>query len=128
MGTRADFYTRSLKGVLTYRGSIAWDGGDELPTYVREAGTAGAFCHGLYSWFKHHRTDATIPSQGWPWPWEDSRMTDYSYVYDSRTGKVIKYSWGIPVKGGRSPRWPDMTDRQCVTTGIRSGLLFVREA
>ena len=123
MGTRADFYTRSLNGNLSWRGSIAWDGGEELPTYIREAGTAGAFVHGLYKWFKHDRQDATTPKQGWPWPWDTSAMTDYAYVYDAETGKVRKYQFGKLMGRGSAPRWPDMSAVKQVTFGSRSGIL-----
>lgn len=125
MGTRADFYTRAATGVLTYRGSIAWDGGDSVPTYVLEAGSAGAFCHGLYKWFKHDREDATLPKDGWPWPWCDSVLTDYAYVFDAKTNKVKKYKFGNPLKGGRAPKWPDMRHKQNVTFGARSGVLIL---
>ena len=35
-----------------------------------------------------------IESHGdeWPWPWEDSRMTDYSYIFKRDMDRVIAYS------------------------------------
>lgn len=128
MGTRADFYTRSTAGRLTYRGSIAWDGDpDNIPSYVMGAGDAAAFCHGLYKWFKHDRTDASLPKRdGWPWPWANAYLTDWSYVFDARSGKVEKFKWGKPVgKRGRPYKWPDMSSVQRVTMGSRSGLLVL---
>lgn len=39
------------------------------------------------SWVKsQERDDFTSPEMGWPWPWEDSRTTDYAYAWDD--GKV----------------------------------------
>jgi hypothetical protein len=122
MGTRADFYVRSKTGTVTWKGSIAWDG-NTIPSYVSGAGNSGAFCHALYKWFKHDHDDATTPKQGWPWPWETSELTDYSYIFDEKTNTVKTYKWGAPLSGGRTPRWPDMSKLQQVTWGSRSGLL-----
>jgi hypothetical protein len=35
-----------------------------------------------------------IPSEGdsWPWPWEDSQLSDYSYFFSRAYGKVLGYS------------------------------------
>lgn len=125
MGTRADFYTRSTTGILTYRGSIAWDGGD-IPSYVLGAGNAAAFVHGLYKWFKHDRTDASLPKRdGWPWPWNDAYLTDYTYVFDARKNKVEVFQFGKPVgRRGRPYKWPDMCKQKRVTFGERSGVMI----
>jgi hypothetical protein len=44
--------------------------------------------------------DATRPEDGWPWPWEDSRTTDYAYAFDN--GKVwascFGYAWFDPLE------------------------------
>jgi hypothetical protein len=32
----------------------------------------------------------------WPWPWADSRLTDYSYIFHVCTGKVL-----MSASGGR---------------------------
>lgn len=126
MGTRADFYTRSTKGKLRYIGSIAWDGDpNNIPSYVLGAGNAAAFCHGVYKWFKHDRDDATTPKQGYPWPWSTSVLTDYTYVFDTRSGKVQQFHLGRPInKRGRPYKWPDMSSMQRIDYGKRSGLLI----
>lgn len=126
MGTRADFYTRNTEGKLRYVGSIALDGyPDGIPSYVLGAGNAAAFCHGLYKWFKHDRTDATTPKKGFPWPWSTSALTDYTYVFDARSGRVQQFHFGKPInKRGRPYKWPDMTSMQRVALDNRSGLLI----
>lgn len=134
MGTRADFYTRSIRGTLTYRGSIAnldtrcgsaRDGG-HIPSYVTGAGNAAAFVHGLYKWFKHDRTDASLPKRdGWPWSWNDAYLTDYTYVFDARKGRMETFRWGKPVgRRGRPYKWPDMCKQKRVTFGERSGVMI----
>lgn len=40
------------------------------------------------------RDDATFPADGWPWPWEDSRTTDYAYAFDETDGKVWASCFG----------------------------------
>lgn len=42
------------------------------------------------------RDDFTSPDEGWPWPWNDSEITDYAYAFDD--GKV----WGY------GPPWFDV--------------------
>jgi hypothetical protein len=77
------------------------------------------------------RKDGTTPDMGWPWPWEDGRLTDYSYAFDA--GKVwvsaFGHAWFDPADppedvhaGGKVP-FPDMTARRRVTLGDRSGLI-----
>jgi len=82
MGTRADFYVgRGDKA--EWIGSIAWDGYPE--PYVNK----GLFSDGdEATWRKRvadflaTRDDATQVADGWPWPWEDSGTTDWSYTLD----------------------------------------------
>lgn len=105
MGTRADFYIgRGEKA--EWLGSIAWDGdpsgitpnspdkervfGDtwthksiQWPKgeHIFDSTTEGAFRARLARFFMY-REDVTLPENGWPWPWEDSRTTDYAYALD----------------------------------------------
>jgi hypothetical protein len=79
------------------------------------------------------RSDGTLPEQGWPWPWEDSCTTNYAYAFDD--GKIWVSCFGrawmtLPEAAntdlGDGPKvavFPDMTGRQRVTFGPRSGLL-----
>lgn len=142
MGTRADFYVGN-----EWLGSIAWDG-----YRIHEATEADAAKEGKYQadrvacWQIKSATDetayraavaallainddATTPVQGWPWPWEDSRTTDYAYVFGN--GKTTAYTWGQLATNddsegpGREGGWPNMKDQQNVTLGKRSGVIVM---
>lgn len=144
MGTRADFYIRTATG-LDWLGSVAMDGYDieemtaEFATKsarnqscldVKQARTEQEFRAALQSYFSH-RWDVTMPAHGWPWPWENSETTDRAYVFD---GGVVKlYACGKEIVAGDDDAegpapdcgWPNMTDRQNVTLGPRSGVIFI---
>lgn len=115
MGTRADFYVGCGPRAV-WLGSVAWDGyewAEDRKCKLRKAKTAAQFREAVASILKH-RDDATLPSQGWPWPWETSATTDYAY-----------YFFGGRVCWKDRNDWPDMTAQQKVTMGSRSGLVVV---
>lgn len=143
MGTRADFYAEPEPGKLAWLGSIAWDGYPSgVDESVLKATDAETYQTEVAKFLK--REDGTTPDEGWPWPWEDSRTTDYAYLF--RDGKVFASSFGYDwfvvdldkVNGGEPMTedgdhagskmadgiFPDMTDVQNVTYGKRSGLLI----
>ena len=80
MGTRADFYVG--KGTQAeWLGSIAWDGyRDGIPDAILNAVSEDTFRAEVNS-FIAGRRDGSFPDNGWPWPWDDSRMTDCSYWF-----------------------------------------------
>lgn len=140
MGTRADFYVG--RGVeAEWLGSIAWDGypggvfgsdpDSDLPQDISEEEHWRA---AVSEWLSR-RSDATTPEMGWPWPWEDSRTTDYAYAFDE--GEVwfscFAREWrrvadGEPEEYDDAPKtavFPDMTNRQEVTYGSRSGIMMI---
>lgn len=144
MGTRADFYIRTPTG-LDWQGSVAWDGydvdemkqehaaqnaGNQSCWDVKTATSEQAFRAALQSYFSH-RDDVTLPAMGWPWPWKDSTTTDRAYVFDG--DKVLRFAWGKGIVDGddeaEGPEpaggWPNMTDKQNVTLGRRSGVIVV---
>jgi nuclear transport factor 2 (NTF2) superfamily protein len=86
MGTRADFYVARPEG-LEWLGSIAWDG-QEID-HVSLASTEEGFRQSVAEFFAG-RDDVTLPSRGWPWPWDDSRLTDYAYVFVEGVGVVYR--------------------------------------
>lgn len=86
MGTRADFYVAKPEG-LEWLGSIAWDG-QEID-HVALASTEEGFRQSLEEFFAD-RDDVTRPARGWPWPWNDSRLTDYAYVFVEGVGVVYR--------------------------------------
>lgn len=133
MGTRADFYVGRGKDA-EWLGSIAWDGYPEgIPKELLKTKTKASFREEIETFLKA-RGDGTLPKDGWPWPWEDSRTTDYAYAFDK--GKVWAScyggDWFDPLK--KEPNhddeekvvdFPDMQDKQKVTLGERSGIILV---
>lgn len=95
VGTRADYYAACRGKPPEWLGSTAWDGTPEtiLPHL--------APCTKKYYFLKNlkhlleSRDDSTMPNQGWPWPWEDSKTTDYTYMYYN--GKIYIRHFDSPV-------------------------------
>lgn len=114
MGTRADFYVGSGPQA-EWLGSVAWDGyqwaEDDNP--LASSRTEEAFREAVAQVLTS-RKDATLPVHGWPWPWDDSSITDYAYYFAE--GKV---AWDD------RDDWPDMSARKHVTFGPRSGILLL---
>ena len=147
MGTRADFYVGNDPATMEWIGSMAYDGyalhddypsNDTLDEPIAKATTGKAYRKAVQQMLKKIN-HATFPKDGWPWPWEDSRTTDYAYCFVD--GKVLCYMFGHgPADIGkpfcnndgdflpglrRKADFPDMTARQNVTLGKRSGLMFL---
>lgn len=137
MGTRADFYNGRGTDV-EWLGSIAWDGYPEgIPNTIKTAANEKEF-RDIVGKFIKDREDGTLPEQGWPWPWEDSRTTDYSYAFDN--GKVYVCEFGHKwytcsdyenkeVNEEDSDKdecvFPDMSKRSNFTLGKRSGVIVI---
>lgn len=137
MGTRADFYVGRGENA-EWLGSVAYDGypsGFWKKPYPIEwtEGEWRAWVAKLMA----ERDDATTPDMGWPWPWEDSRTTDYAYAFDADTVWASPFgrSW-LPLHveaehdEDESPRakdavFPNMKNQQNVTFGARSGVLII---
>src|SRR5688572_27138674 len=91
MGTRADFYVGRGPDA-EWRGSVAWDGHpDGIPDAIKEATDREAFDRAVHD-FARGREDWSSPDHGWPWPWDDSNTTDFSYAFDG--GKVWATCFG----------------------------------
>jgi hypothetical protein len=113
-------------------GSIAFDGyPDGIPRAVRSATIETQYRRELREFFVE-RHGVTLPGQGWPWPWEDSRTTDYAYALDE--GKVWASCFGSdwfdpmleePEDLPKGAIFPDMKSRQCVAFGPRSGMIAI---
>jgi len=136
MGTRADFYIGRGKHA-EWLGSIAYDGYPEgIAESVINSGNEKEWRTAL-TVFLEGREDATFPEDGWPWPWEDSHTTDYAYAFDGERVWIcgLQKTW-FPVNdkepfesekivNKQAAIFPDMTSKQKVTLGKRSGLLFL---
>ena len=115
--------------------NVEWPEGQSLFDSTTEA----EFRERLTRFFRY-RDDVTLPADGWPWPWETSHTTDYAYAFDD--GSVWTSCFGRPWVDARLPEssddnddddnepegerpiFPDMTDRQNVTFGKRSGVMI----
>lgn len=149
MGTRADFYSGRGK-TAEWLGSIAWDG-TEIPDEILYAHDDAMYRREVAA-FLASRGDGTVPSDGWPWPWDDSRLTDCSYwffdgqCWDARKEwKPVGYVFAQFDK--HRPKWdgeedesqfytrwltgkpvveyPDMSDKRHAALGARSGVIVV---
>lgn len=134
MGTRADFYDSQM----TWLGSIAMDGyPDGLPPKILEATTDDTLRTAVTTFLA--RRDATTPDQGWPWPWDDSRTTDFAYtlidgaLHGSNFGhpwfKVDPLAENFGQPETDAPKmagvFPDMSAVKNVTMGPRSGVILI---
>ncbi len=127
MGTRADFYIQHNNDDLEWVGSIAYDGGwwadnrNHVDAKLIRSRSLKTFRIRLTAELVS-RSDATFPGMGWPWPWKSSYITDYVYVFNTKTQRVKVYR-----EDKNAREWPDMTKpKDGFTTGERSGALFFR--
>jgi len=91
MGTRADFYIIKHEK-LEWIGSLYRDGHPwNIPTDILIQVNPVMFEELTVEFLQ--TKDSAIASEGdkWPWPWADSRMTDYSYIFRIYE-KVVVYS------------------------------------
>lgn len=143
MGTRADFYV-GIGKEAEWLGSIPWDG---YPSGISEnllkSQTLEEYKQNVNKFFATEK-GVSRPEDGWPWPWENSRLTDYTYAFND--GKVVVSHFGSkwfdplkeepeegkewdykidPTKDESRVEFPDMTKAQKVTFGDRSGLIVM---
>jgi hypothetical protein len=102
MGTRADFYVGTGE-TAEWLGSIGWDGyPDGNPADLIRANSEAEYRELVAKCIAENR--GRLPKDGWPWPWRDSRLTDYSYAWVSEdssypgvpAGKVVASAFGRP--------------------------------
>ncbi len=142
MGTRADFYIGRGESA-EWLGSIAFDGyPDGVPEPLLGCASEKEFRDAVQT-VASENDHFTRPEQGWPWPWEDSGTTDYSYAYDDARVYVTCFGHGwitgskwLQAQGtdeaeelfGSDEKlpFPNMKDRQNVTFGQRSGVILLR--
>jgi hypothetical protein len=137
MGTRADFYV-GRGANAEWIGSIAYDGYVDGPVSgILSVASSEDVWRQLVHDGVSKRSDGTLPEQGWPWPWENSHTTDWSYTFDD--GRVWASMWGrewfdalgcVPSDDDdyfNSPKvdFPNMASQQSVTFGRRSGVLVL---
>ena len=135
MGSRADFYVGLEPDTMEWLGSIAWDGyPGGIDSGIKSAKMEETF-RARVTRLLESREDSTTPDMGWPWPWEDSQTTDFSYTFADGCvwGTNFGYSWykvesrGDEDDGEDKPKvaFPNMKDRQKVNLGKRSGVTII---
>lgn len=128
MGTRADFYVGAGPaaewiGSIAYDGHPSWQGKPAAWMRFRSERGFRRYVNTVLA----KRDDFTCPADGWPWPWQDSKLTDYAYGFvKGRVRVLIADNQGWKAKKGLVVEFPDMTKLQRVTFGPRSGILLVR--
>lgn len=137
MGTRADFYVGRGEDA-EWLGSIAVDGyPSSVPASIRGAASEAAYRRAVAA-FLDSRDDASTVHDGWPWPWSDSRTTDYAYALDDNVvwASYFGHEWFDAAKreppsvqeGEKVAVFPDMTKRaQPAPAGsARSGVILFK--
>lgn len=149
MGTRVDFYV-GRGPEAEWLGSYPWDGypvgvfGDARELFIKENPdeliTEEEWRQFVTDFLTANPDKGTTPEMGWPWPWEDSRTTDYAYALDEGVvwGSCFGHRWfaidpnaegwgEIDIEDDESKVavFPDMTARKAVTFGSRSGVIIV---
>ena len=134
---RADFYI-GMGEKAVWLGSIAVTGDPEnIPPTILKEELEKDFRKSVGMFIKN-RSDGTKPEQGFPWPWRDSKSTDYSYAF--KDGKVYAShygsNWFDPLRpfsdmdeiNDEKVEFPDMKHIQNVDFGHRSGLYSLIKA
>ncbi len=138
MGTRADFYV-GRGPHAEWIGSLAFDGDPRsIQPFVLSAHREDDFRAEVATHLLDNDPSATTPDQGWPWPWADSRTTDYAYAFDGGTVYVSRFGspwWSATEEEPRDPAalagaaavFPDMSSRRAVAPAgsDRSGTIAV---
>ena len=93
MGTRADFYI-DRNNKIEWIGSLYKDGHPwNIPTDILIQINPVMFEELTMDFLESKDSAIRKNGDAWPWPWSDSRMTDYSYIFTMN--KVFAYSPGI---------------------------------
>jgi hypothetical protein len=130
VGTRADFYSGRGENA-EWLGSIGWDGyPDGIDDEIKNAKSDAEFREAVEAFLM--REDAIRPREGWPWPWDDSNTTDYSYAFDGEVwGTCFGHGWWPVNKESEESRdagkvaFPDMKARKNVQFGAKSGAIII---
>lgn len=91
MGTRADFYVGLREP--QWIGSITQDGHPwNIACKVLIQVNKTMYEETVLEFLKLRNGIIASEDGKWPWPWEDSQMTDYSYFFTEQPGAVYAYS------------------------------------
>lgn len=92
--TKGDFYIGTGRSAR-WIGSIGHDAFD-VPCEILTQINATMFEEAVVEFLEKDRDRSLIPSDGdgWAWPWDDSRLTDYVYMFDFERSMVIASRFG----------------------------------
>lgn len=142
MGTRADFYVGTGPNA-EWIGSISYDGDpDGMPEGAVKSKSEKKYRAEVERLLADREVLSTRPAEGWPWPWEDSRTTDYAYAWADGKVKISAFGRGWQSIAEHN-RWSrselerpqmadsevrDMSKHKMDNAGVmaKSGLLIVR--
>lgn len=88
--SNADFYVMENDGSLEWFGSLNTAGSVyALPKalFIQESDIT--FIEEVNQYLYENKGIIKDIGNEWPWNWEDSRFTDYSYIYDKNSGQVL---------------------------------------
>lgn len=135
MGTRADYYVGRGKQA-EWIGSTGWDGYPSgRDNYLLTAITEKDFRESVAKTIAAE--NGSTPETGWPWPWETSHTTDYSYAFDD--GKVwcscYGHEWFDPLEeepdldecDGKPTEFPDMKERMNINWNMGPIIVSVKQ-
>jgi len=94
MGTRADFYIIRDDNKTDWIGSLYKDGHPvNIPTDILIQISPVMFEELTVEFLQKVDSKIALKGERWPWPWADSRITDYSYIFGlHQYERVIAYS------------------------------------
>ena len=132
MGTRADFYI-GIGPDAQWLGSIAWDGQPSSFRHILASKNEAMYESRVKRMFAG-RDDSTLPHQGWPWPWNDSRTTDYAYAFHDGIVWTHGYGpndesqcWRRRGRQDQPSRFADMSKTRNIAMGTsRDSIMIVR--
>lgn len=91
MGTRADFYIgiREPKWIGSlYKDADPWN----VPCKILIQKNVIMYEETVIEYLMMKQGAVESSGSFWPWPWEDSKLTDYSYFFANQSGSVYAYS------------------------------------
>lgn len=91
MGTRADFYTGMREP--EWIGSIYQDGHPwNIACKILIQVNKSMYEETVLDFIRMKNGIIGEYKSQWPWPWDDGKLTDYSYFFSKAFGKVFAYS------------------------------------
>lgn len=91
--TRADFYVGKGKDA-EWLGSTNHDGyPDGISKSVLNSHNEKFYRQAVDEFLKADG-NAIFPKDGWPWPWDNSKLTDFSYAFDEARVWVTPFGYG----------------------------------